>query len=337
MKALIVTADHRLEMREISRPEPGPYDALVRILGCGICSTTDRELIKGTQPYNREYPCILGHESIGEVIAVGDKVTKFKVGDWVTRPYALYPGQHRDGLASAWGGFAEYGLVMDGPAMGLTDDYTALRQNVVPKGLTLEQAVLAMALAETASWTWGLPPAAGRDVVVAGTGIAGLGIALWWKFAGAESVTVIGRRDERLELARAIAADYTVNSRKEDPVEVIRRRLPQGAALFAEAAGSHELVNLGLRCVGVKGTVGIYGVTPDLKYDFNVGCGSGEFKVALAPASEHVAFHWVCEVLRRGWVPVDQLLNLRLPFTEYEKAFAEVSAGRAVKAMLYWR
>lgn len=131
---------------------------MVKILACGICSTTDSELIRGTQPYHDHYPCVLGHEAIGEIVEIGAGVTNFKPGDWVTRPTALFPGTMRDGLSSAWGGFAQLGVVRDQAAMcaagdhSMGSDYTALRQNVVPREMGLQAAVLSIALAETLSW-----------------------------------------------------------------------------------------------------------------------------------------------------------------------------------------
>ncbi|MBN8524615.1 MAG: alcohol dehydrogenase catalytic domain-containing protein, partial [Planctomycetes bacterium] len=135
MKGLVVTAGHALELREIGDPRIGPYEALVRIRACGICGTTDRELIKGTQPYHAAYPCLLGHEAVGQVVETGTRVRSFRAGDWVTRPVGIWPGESRDGLASAWGGFATLGVVRDRVAMqadgdaSLAGDYTALRQN----------------------------------------------------------------------------------------------------------------------------------------------------------------------------------------------------------------
>ena len=122
MKALVVVRPGRLELRDVPRPVPGPREALVKIDACGICGTTDRELVAGTQPYHNEYPAILGHESTGLVVEVGPECRKFRVGDRVTRPAAIIAGDHRDGLASCWGGFAEYGLVRD-PAPGAVPDY----------------------------------------------------------------------------------------------------------------------------------------------------------------------------------------------------------------------
>ena len=100
MKALIVVRPGQLELRDIPRPVPGPREALVKIDACGICGTTDRELIAGTQPYHNEYPAILGHESTGIVVETGSECRKFKVGDRVTRPAAIIAGVGRCALAA---------------------------------------------------------------------------------------------------------------------------------------------------------------------------------------------------------------------------------------------
>ena len=161
MKALVVVRPGRLELRDVSRPVPGPREALVKIDACGICGTTDRELVAGTQPYHNEYPAILGHESTGVVVEVGPECRKFKVGDRVTRPAAIIAGDHRDGLASCWGGFAEYGLVRD-PAPGAVPDYQEERELVVDSRLRPEQAVLAISLAGTVILGTGLSGRSGR-------------------------------------------------------------------------------------------------------------------------------------------------------------------------------
>ena len=340
MKALTVTAQHTLQLADISKPEIGDYDALVSIKACGICSTTDRELIAGTQPYHSDYPCVLGHESIGEVVEVGPKVKYIKPGDLVTRPYGILPGQTRDGYASAWGGFSEYGTVTDRKAMmddgdhSLADDYTALRQNVVPEGVSVKAAVLAISLAETASWAWLQPSAAGKNVVVFGTGIAGLTIALWWKMAGARSVTVVGRRQERLDLAKAVAADYAINSTEVDPAEELVRLIGCKADLGAEAVGSREVMKQIISSLGSGGTACIYGVPEGLAYELPMGLSAGNIDISLKPADEHVAYEWACRMIALGKIPVDLLMTHEFMLEEYDAAWQAVKDGNVVKSLL---
>lgn len=339
MKALIVTEQHQLDLREIPSPKPGPYEALVKIKACGICSTTDRELIAGTQPYNKDYPCVLGHEAIGEIVKTGAKVRTFKPGDWVTRPVSIWPGTRRDGISSAWGGFAEYGFVRDQRAMAADGDssascdYTAQRQNVVPReGLSLNEAVLAISLAETASWFWHLPPVGGRSVCVAGTGIAGLSTAIWAKLAGARRVVVLGRRQERLDLACNLTADAGVNVNATDVAQAVTRSGKMD--LFIEAAGQPELLRIAVAVLRGGGTFARYAVKPKGGYLLPEGGLPDDIQMMSPGADEHLAYDWAAGLLKRGTIAASKLMTHRWPLSEHGKAFEAVAAGQVVKGML---
>ncbi|RRJ95132.1 sorbitol dehydrogenase [Opitutaceae bacterium TAV4] len=332
MKALIVPTPGKLELRDIPAPRPGPYDALVRILGCGVCATTDRELIKGRQPYHKDYPAVLGHEAIGEVIETGAKVRTFKRGDLVTRPASIMPGTSRDGLASAWGGHAELGIVRDRLAMAadgdtsLLNDYTALRQQVVPAGTALPHAVLGISLAETASWFRYIPSVAGKTVCVSGTGIAGLGIVLWSLFGGAARIIVLGRRDERLQLARDIGATCGINVKTTPNPAACLRELNGGlgADFFFDAVGEPGQVQTGLSMVGDGGVIAIYGVPEGQAYAaLNFSVGPGHVTIMRPPAEEHLAYAWVCDLLKRGLIPADKLMTHNWPLADYAQAYGD--------------
>ncbi len=337
MKALTVTTEHTLALAEISEPSIGDYEVLAKIKACGICSTTDREIIAGTQPYHSVYPCVLGHESIGEVVEIGSKVKYIKPGDLVTRAYGIQPGQSRDGYASGWGGFAEYGTIIDRQAKiddgdaALAEDYTALRQNVVPAGVSVKEAVLAISLAETASWTWHCPPAAGKNAIVFGTGIAGLTIALWWKMAGAKTVTVVGRRKERLDQALAIAADFVINSTEVDPAEELVRLTGRKADLAAEAVGSRAVMQQIVNCLAPNGSACVYGVPEGLAYEVPM-CGI--FNISMQPAEEHLAYDWACRMISLGKIPVDLLMTHEFSLNNFDIAFDAVKSGAVVKSLL---
>ncbi len=135
MQAAIVVEPGTVQVRQIPIPAPGPFEALVRIEACGLCGTTDRHLVAGTQCYHQadHYPAVLGHEAVGTVIEVGAKVSGFKLGDRVVRATSVWPGEKRGDLFSAWGGFAEYGIVRDRLALIDAQD----RQQEDPNQVTL--------------------------------------------------------------------------------------------------------------------------------------------------------------------------------------------------------
>jgi threonine dehydrogenase-like Zn-dependent dehydrogenase len=342
MRALVVEPGARpIALREIFMPKPGQYEALVRMRGCGICSTTDWEIIKGRQPFHHDYPAVLGHEAVGEVIETGPGVESFRAGDLVSRPVAIWPGEKRDGLASAWGGFAEYGVVRDAQAMvragdrSLEQDYTALRQQVLPAGLSTAEAVLVISLAETASWFRHLPPLGGKSVAIAGTGIAGLGMVLWSLFAGAGTILVLGRREERLELARKVGATHGIDVTAGDvPARVRAQNGGRGVDAFLEAVGLPDQIELGLACLAPGGTVAVYGVPEGQRYALSWGAGPGNARIAQYPAEEHLAYGWVTRMMGRGLIPTALLMTHRWTLDGCEDAFAAVAEGSVVKGWI---
>ena len=89
MKALAVTAEHELKVVEVPYPILQDDCVITKTLSCGVCNGTDMKIIHGKFKGMSQYPLLLGHEAIGEVIAVGKKVKQWKVGDWVTLPFMV--------------------------------------------------------------------------------------------------------------------------------------------------------------------------------------------------------------------------------------------------------
>ena len=125
MKAAVVNEFKQdLEVKDVSKPKPGPGEALVKIEACGVCHT-DLHAAHGDWPVKPKLPLIPGHEGVGVVEEVGEGVTSLKVGDRVGIPWlysacgeceyclqgqeTLCPNQENGGY-SVDGGYAEYCL-----------------------------------------------------------------------------------------------------------------------------------------------------------------------------------------------------------------------------------
>ena len=80
MKALVARKPNDVAVADWDDPNPGPGGAVVAVASCGVCGT-DRHIANGTYPAT--YPNVLGHEIAGTVSAVGEGVTRVKVGDRV--------------------------------------------------------------------------------------------------------------------------------------------------------------------------------------------------------------------------------------------------------------
>ena len=333
MKALIVSGANELRIEDIAPPEIGKYDALVQIEACGICNSTDAKLIEGTMFWAPPFPVVLGHESVGTVIQVGEKVRNFCVGDRVTRPLAFWPGT-RAGLNVAMGGFSEMGMVRDGRAMSadgdpsLVEDYNVQRQLVLPEDTDPVHGALAISLAETASVLLDLPPIRGKVVAIAGTGVAGLALMLWCKLAGA-IVVAIGRREPRLQQAQQLGADHVVNSSATHWLESLRKICPMGVDVALDATGDVSLAKALLQVSKPGGVAVAYGVPPKgISYP-------SPWRNAVVEEQKCMA--WVVDLLRRGWAKPEWFITHRWPLAEAVGAFDQVAKGEVLKGFVTMR
>lgn len=301
MKALIVECPRRLRVVEMPVPEPGDYDALVRVEACGICNATDTHLIDGTMTYHTQYPAVLGHEGVGTVVAVGRRVRSLRPGLRVTRPCAVLPGKTNHGLASAWGGFAEYGIARDWLALsadGLRQDanhFLVRRQNIVEEDLPPVEAALAISLAEVASWVSKLGPLEGKKVVVLGTGVAGLAACYFLKAGGAGKVVALGRRPERLWASRLCGADEAFMS-DGGQIAAARDATGGGADWLCEFSGDYGAFSQWLGVLRAGGGGAIYGYSPAQAWSVPLGAVA-DFRFMAPSPEDHLQYAHVCRLL----------------------------------------
>jgi alcohol dehydrogenase, propanol-preferring len=226
MKAAVVhefTSPLRLE--EIAKPEPGPGEIVVKIEASGLCHT-DIHAAHGDWPVKPKLPFIPGHEGVGIVEMVGPEVTEVKEGDRVAIPWLGYACGTCEYCVSGWETLCEQqlntGYFLDGAYAEYAKAFARYVGKVPASVKPLEAAPLTCAGVTTykAVKVSGARP----TDLVAIFGIGGLGhMALQYaKIAGA-TVVAVDLVDEKLELAKKLGADYTVNGRAEDPVEAIKK------------------------------------------------------------------------------------------------------------------
>ena len=86
MRAMVLdTPGSPLVGREVAEPEPGPGSVAVRVAACGVCRT-DLHIVDGELP-DPKLPLVLGHQVVGEVVAVGQGSERFATGDRVGIPW----------------------------------------------------------------------------------------------------------------------------------------------------------------------------------------------------------------------------------------------------------
>ena len=184
----------------------GDYDAEVDMVVCGICNSTDRMLRQGTFAPGVTYPSILGHESVGRVTAIGDRVRYLEPGQLVTRCSAY--GWDGPADADVLGRFRRAGrrARLEGLARGPSRG--EIGRQLSSHRLRPEQSPEDIAVAISLAETWSIAAEAGgmvgAVVGVSGTGIAGLSLVAYARLLGAERVVCVGRRPERARRRRRI-------------------------------------------------------------------------------------------------------------------------------------
>lgn len=242
MKAVIYESfGARPQLRSAPDPTPESHGVVIRVMATGVCRS-DWHGWMGHDPDIR-LPHVPGHEFAGLVVAVGSDVRRWKAGDRVTVPFVAGCGhcpechaghqqvcdhQFQPGFTH-WGSFAEYvsvhqadlNLVRLPEAMDF-----ATAASLGCRFVTSYRAVVDQGRVSPGQW-----------VAVHGCGGVGLSAVMIASASGARVVAVdIG--DDKLELARALGADATVNaSRTADVVEAVREITGGGAHVSLDALG----------------------------------------------------------------------------------------------------
>ena len=337
MKAVVIEDANRVTVREVPDPTPGPYQALARGVCGSICNSTDLKISRGQLHFVTDYPTILGHEGVGRVIEVGEKVRNYRVGDLVSRPRASVPPE--SGLHESWGSFAEYGLVTDERAMaedGLAEakperlpDQIAAPPDADPAALT--QMVT---LRETLSLLRNMPVKAGQSLLIFGAGPVGLSFSMLARQIGLDPVIVVGRREEPLERARTFGrATHVVNNTRDSVPEVVRRLTSgRGADWAIEAIGTDAVMRDALAALAPGGKVALYGVPSASEVGSALRSGP---QISPARPDEGAAAAEIFDWTGKGLIPAREFVTHELPMAEVAQGLRLLESKQAFKVLLW--
>jgi len=342
MRAAVIHAPRDLRIEEVDVPALGAGDVKVRIRAGGICgSDLHYYLHGGFGAVRLKQPMILGHEIAGEVVAVGDAVTRVRPGDRV----AVNPSQPCGHCRFCLEGKANHCLDMRfyGSAMRMPHVQGGFREILVcseaqavpvPPGLALEIAAFAEPLSVCLHAARQAGSLLGKRVLVTGVGPIGALAILVARQAGAREIVATDITDAPLATARRIGADHALNTAS-DPESLTRFKTDKGYFDVAfEASGS------GLALTGALEATRPAGVIVQL------GLGGGEMTlpVNLLVAKEislrgtfrfHEEFTWAVDFLAAGTIDVSPLLTEIVPLAEAVRGFELASdRSRAMKVML---
>lgn len=337
MKAAVFVEPGRIELQDKPIPDVGPNDALLRITTTTICGT-DVHILKG------EYPVApgltIGHEPVGIIEKLGSNVQGYREGQRVIAgaicpSFTSYACQ--DGYPSQDGGCACHGYKpMGGWRFGNSIDGTQAEYVLVPDaqanlapvpdGLSDEEVLMCPDIMSTGfAGAEAANLRIGDIVAVFAQGPIGLCATAGARLRGAGTIIAIDGVNERLEIARRLGADVTLNFREVDVVEeVLKLTGGRGVDASIEALGLQSTFESALRVLKPGGTLSSLGVySSDLTIPlgaFHAGLGDNRIVTSLCPGGKE-RMRRLLNVVASGRVDLRPLVTHQYRLDDIEAAY----------------
>jgi len=267
MSAVVFRGTDRFALEERPKPVPGPGEAVIRITTTSIC-TTDLRILQGTFRVARGL--VLGHEPVGIVDDLGPGVEDlFAPGQRVVAGAITPCGQCfycLNGVHSQCGGESggwRFGHTMDGSwAEYLLVPHARANLAAIPDELNDDEVLLVphifsagLAGAESAGVR------VGDAVAIFAQGPVGLCATVGARLRGAALIIAVDGIPGRLQLARRLGANVTIDYNAQDPIVTIRRLTEgRGVDVAIEALGQQRTFETALLAVRPGGTLSSLGV-----------------------------------------------------------------------------
>ena len=336
MLASVLIEPGRIELREIDPPEISDGEILIQIKAALTCGT-DLKAFRRGHPL-MPMPTVFGHEFAGEVAEVGKDVAGFSPGDSVmavhTAPCGacIYCSRQLENLCPT---------MMETKVLGAYAEYLKLPAEIVrrntfhkPDHLSFREAAI---LEPLSCVVYGMESVALQPqstVVIIGAGAIGLLHIMVAKAMGAGKIIVSGHHSFRLDLARMVGADVTIDSQREDPVSRITAETDgMGAPLVIECTGLPAVWEQATEMVSRGGNVILFGGCPSgttatfdtarLHYDQITLKGVFHFNPAAVKKS--------CDYLCNREINVSPLISADRTLQDLQEVFESLITGSSIK------
>ncbi len=329
----------KMLLKTIPELEVQKNQVKIKVAYTGICGT-DIHTFTG-QYKNSQTPVVLGHEFSGIVVEVGEDVTKVKVGDKVTSEttfvtcgecdYCLEKDYnlcaHRKGIGTQINGsFAEYVISREESV------------HVLPDAVDLKAAALTEPLACCVHAALEKTVVKKEDkVLIFGPGPIGLLQAQVVKAQGAFVILAgITKDQKRLELAKSLGIDVTVDIQKESLEEIVLTYTKgYGVDKLFECSGAVQALNQGLPLVKKKGTfvqVGIFSEKLNLLDQESII--QREITYIGTRSQKPSSWHIALKLLEEKKINTEKMITKIVPLDYWRQGFEAVLSGNEIKVLI---
>lgn len=336
MRQVEIHAPEDVRLIESPRPSPGADEVLIAVTCVGICGS-DLHSYHGRHPFI-PLPVVPGHEFAGTVVEAGKKVTGFSEGQRVTVEPSLTCGLCYTCTHGRYN-ICEQLKVIGCQSPGAMAEYItvpAAKVLALPDSMSWEQAALVEPLAVGVRAFRKTALAPGAKLLILGAGSIGLMTLVAAKAMGAGSVMIADLLPNRLDLARELGADETVNAGTIDLEAAVEKTFgSERADAIVECVGAAATAGGAVRCARKGSRIVIAGVFEE-EIPLNLGLVQDrELELVGTLMYVNEEFPTALELVRDGKVKVEPLITHRFPLSQAARAFATADNRReAVKVLL---
>ncbi len=340
MKALVKREKSvGLWLEDVPEPKVGINDVLIKVGRTGICGTD-------VHIYNWDawaqktipVPMVIGHEFVGEIVAVGSNVADFRPGDIVSGEGHVVCGRCRNCLAG------RRHLCKDTKGIGVNRpgafaEYMALPMtNVWLHDPTINRDVASIfdpfgnAVHTALSF-----PVLGEDVLITGAGPIGAMAAAVVRHAGARFVVVTDVNPYRLELAKKMGATLAVDVRTTQLADVQKHfKMQEGFDVGLEMSGNPAAFRDMLKHMCHGGRIAMLGIpTEDISIDWSTVVFNMLTIKGIYGREMYETWYKMTVMLQSG-LNISPIITHRFPYEEFAQGFEVMRSGKSGKVILYW-
>jgi len=341
MRAIIKhQSGYGAQLRMVDIPAFAEDEVLIRVKATSICGTDVHIYTWDEWSKNRVHPpFIFGHEFSGEVVELGAKVTALKKGDFVSAETHLVCGSCRQCLSGLYH-ICKNTKIIGVDTHGCFAEYIALPARNVwknPVDMPLDVASIQEPMGNAVHIVLS-GEVVGKTVAIIGCGPIGMMAAGVAKAAGAAEVIALDINEYRLDLARKMGATITINSAKENPLQVIDRLTSgNGVDVVCEMSGNPAAIVQGLKMVTNGGRVSILSL-PTQTVEINVTDDIVFKGITIQGITGRKMFQtWqqVSSLLGSRQVDVLPIITHSFPLEDFEKGFDLMIRGECGKVILH--
>jgi L-iditol 2-dehydrogenase len=326
-----------VRVEEVPKPEIGADEMLLKVMASGICGTDVVEWYRLPKA-----PRVLGHEATGIIDEVGEKVTKYRVGDRVFVSHHVPCNKCRYCLKGAHtacetlhttnyypGGFSQYIRV---PKINVETGVYRL-----PANMSFEEGTFIEPLACVVRGQRLAGINKDDTVLIIGSGMAGILHIQLAKLKGAQKIFAADINPDRLKLAEKFGADQVIDAKGDLPQQLKKLNDGRAADKVIVCTGAEKAALTALECVDRGGTI-LYFAVPDPTTKIPIPITDfwrNEITIRTSYGAAPRDLEEALQILSQKQVNVEDMITHRLDIREAAEGFRLVAeAGKSLKVII---